>query len=138
MTAFGAIPSPITVVHIPRHLSDTPDADTGNYEFIEDTPVVRKVQSLGQFGRFGSSHEVMGPDVTERNETRLRMACTNPSLYKPSDLVVINPELDTDGNWITDTGDVYFVDGEPFDERQGPWPALLSVFGGGVKLRRVS
>ena len=124
--SLSVIPSPIDVVHIPRTWSAAPDPDTGNYETVEGAPVVRKVMSVTQFGRFGSSHEVMGADVTERVETRIRMVCADPDTYKPSDLVVINPELDTNRDWVVDTGDTYFVDGDEFDERQGPWPTLLS------------
>ncbi len=133
------IPAPHTVVQIPRTLSALPDPDTGNHEFIEGTPVVRKVQSLTQYyGNHGSSNEVMGADVTERINTEMQMVVADPDTYNPSDLIVIDPKLDDAGAWVPDTGEMYFVDGKPHDERKGPWPQLLSMFGGSVKLRRIT
>lgn len=135
---FSVVPSPIPVVHIPRTLSAQPDPDTGNYEFVEGTPVPRKVMSLAQYGKRGSSDEIMSADFTERIHTHLQMVCADPKLYNPSDLIVVHPQFDATSAWVPDTGEMYFVDGEPFDEREGPWPQLLSMFGGSLKLTRVT
>jgi hypothetical protein len=137
--AAGLIPSPWPVVHIARWIDTGADEDEhGNYPLVEDPPVVRHVYSITQFGRRGSSREVMGPEFAERIETILHMACNNPTLYKASDQIILDPELDGDGNWIEDTGVAYWVDGDPSDERVGPWASLLDWAGGLVKLKRVT
>ena len=134
----GLIPSPWPVVHIARWLDTTTEDEHGNFPWLEDPPVVRHVYSVTQFGRRGSSREVMGPEFQERIETILHMACNDPTLYKGSDQVILDPDFDDIGNYIPDTGIAYWVDGDPTDERVGPWPALLQWSGGVVKLKWVT
>jgi hypothetical protein len=134
----GLIPSPWTVVHIARWMDTTQEDEHGNDVWMEDPPVVRRAYSFTQFGRRGSSREVMGPEFQERVETILHMACNDTTVYRASDQVILDPELDVDGCYIPDTGIAYWVDGDPTDERIGPWPALLAWSGGVVKLKRVT
>lgn len=133
------IPTPYTVVHIPRDLNKSGSKDShGNYQIVASAPVVRKVQSIGQFGRRGSSRQVQSTEVSDRVETTLQMAVPNPDVYHSDDRVIIDPQLDGSGSYVPGTGIAYLVDGEPFDERTGPWPRYLKLFGGVVKLRRVT
>lgn len=44
---FSPIPSPHSVVHIPRHLTDTADLDTGNYEFVDGDPLTNLTRFRG-------------------------------------------------------------------------------------------
>lgn len=135
----GLIPSPWPVVHIARYLDLATEDEHGNNPLVqEDPPVVRWVYSITQFGRRGSSREIMGPEFAERIESILHMACNDPTVYKASDQVILAPELDTLGNWVPESGVAFWVDGDPSDERTGPWPDLLEWSGGLVKLRRIT
>jgi hypothetical protein len=137
--AYALIPSPYAVVHIGRPI-DTGDVDpdTGNPQLVPQPPVVRMVQSITQFGRRGSSREVIAAEYLERTETELHMSVADPTIYQPMDQIIVNPTLDCDGNWVTGSGFAYWIDGAPADSRKGPWPAYLKQFGGVVKLRRVT
>jgi hypothetical protein len=132
------IPSPWTVCHIPRSIDTTTTDEHGNHPIVDEPPVLRKAMSLTQFGRRGSSREVISPDYLMRAETEVHMAVANPDVYSTEDLVLLNPDIDASGNYVPESGTAYWVDGMPNDERKGPWPALLSMFGGTVKLRRVT
>jgi hypothetical protein len=136
--ASGLIPSPWPVCHIARWIDESSTDEHGNNPITEDPPVIRWIYSVVQFGRRGSSAEVMGPEFEERIETVLHMACNDPTVYKASDQVILHPQLDTDGNYVPDTGTAYWVDGDISDERLGPWPSLLQWSGGIVKIRRVT
>jgi hypothetical protein len=133
------IPAPWPVVHIPRPVEtgDT-DPDTNNPQLVPQTPVVRMVHTISQFGRRGSSREVIDAEYLERAETEIHVAVPNPDVYNPMDQVILAPQLDTAGDWITGTGVAYWVDGQPSDERQSPWPNLTRAFGGTVRLRRIT
>jgi len=132
------IPSPWPVVHIARRLNLTVEDDHGEHPVETLTPVVRRAMSYIQHGRNGSSHQVMSAEFVERTETTLGMTVADTTLYEPQDQVFIFPELNPDKTWQVNTGLAYWVDGVPTDERVGPWPGLLKIFGGTVKLRRVS
>ena len=139
--AAGLIPSPYPVAHIARWIDETTEDEHGNNPVTEDPPVVRWVYSvtqIGQRGSRGSSHEVVGPEFEERIETILHMACNDPTVYKASDQIIVDPELDTEGNYVPDSGTAYWVDGDISDERVGPWPELLAWSGGLVKLKRIT
>jgi hypothetical protein len=140
MPATGSVvPSPWVIVHIPRHIDLTAEEDDhGNQPIVEGDPVLRPVMSLSQFGRRGSSRELISPDYLLRSETELHMSVANPEVYSTEDLVLVWPQWDDAGNWIPESGTAYWVDGVPTDERTGPWPFLLCMFGGVVKLRRVT
>ena len=134
----GLIPSPWPVVHIARFIDENTTDEHGNNPVTEDPPVVRHVYSITQFGRRGSSREVMGDEFAERIASVLHMACNDPTLYKHSDQVLVDADFDSQGNWIPGSGTAYWVDGDPSDERVGPWASLLTWSGGLVKLARVT
>ena len=137
--ARSIVPSPWPVLHIARPVqSDDLDPDTGDPLLVPQSPVVRWAMSLTQFGRRGSSRQVISAEYLERTETELHMGTAEPTVYHPMDQVLVFPELDQLGNWVTGTGFAYWVDGRPADQTKGPWPAILKIFGGLVKLRRVT
>lgn len=134
------IPSPWPVVHIARRQSTNPsdEDDHGNLPVVTQSPVVRHAMSIIQHGRNGSSHQIMSAEFVDRTETTIALTVADTTIYAPQDQVLIFPELHPDGTWVTGTGIAYFVDGVPNDERVGPWPGLLKMFGGHVGLRRVT
>jgi len=132
------IPSPYPIVHIAREIDTEMDPDTGNPTIVNEAPVVRYVQSIAQFGRRGSSREVISPEYLMRIETQLSVSVADPSVYASDDQMILEPELDGGGNYIDGTGVAYWIDGTPSDSREGPWPQYLAVFGGVVHLRRVT
>lgn len=137
--AVSIIPSPHKIVHIPKEIdSDDIDPATGNPLIVPQAPIVRRAMAIEQFGRRGSSRQVVSGEFLDRTETELHMAVADPTLYNPLDQVFINPTLDCNDNWTVGSGTAYWVDGVGADDRQGPWPAYLKQFGGTVKLRRVS
>jgi hypothetical protein len=136
----SVIPSPWPVCHIARRISTDPadEDEHGYYPIVDQPPVIRFVMSITQFGRRGSTHEVISPEYLLRTETTLLMAVADPTPYQPEDLVLVNPQLDMNGQYVTDTGTAYWMDGVAADERQGPWPDLLAAFGALLRLRRVT
>lgn len=134
------VPSPWPVVHIARRQSTNPsdEDDHGNLPVLTLTPVVRRAMSIIQHGRNGSSKQVMNAESVDRTETTIALTVADTTLYVPQDQVLIFPQLHHDGTWVTGTGVAYFVDGIPNDERVGPWPSLLGLFGGNVRLRRIT
>lgn len=133
------IPSPYTVVHIPRQISDDIDDDTGNPITVDSSPIVRKAQGFSQIGRIrGSSKQLFGPEFVKRVETEIHMSVDDPNVYATNDQVRIFPELDDAGDYIPGTGFAFAVDGLPVDSAQGPFPLLFKSFGGLVRLRRVT
>lgn len=134
-----AFPSPYTVVHISRRLDTAGAKDShGNYQMTQSAPVVRKAQSIDQMGRRGSSRAVFSTETSSREETTLHMAVSNPEVYHNNDQVLLDPVLDANGSYVPGTGTAHWVDGEPSDDRRGPWVRYLKQFGGIVKLRRVT
>ncbi|WP_156298041.1 hypothetical protein [Mycobacterium paragordonae] len=132
-------PAPYQVVHIARTITDTIDADTGNPVITDSDPVIRAVQSITQIGQIrGSSKMVYSPEFLSRVETDLHLAVADPTTYSAMDQVVLFPDIDGDGDWITDTGTAYQVDSLPFDARQSPWRLFTKAFGGLVRIRRVT
>jgi hypothetical protein len=133
------IPTPYTVAHISRQLDTQGAKDShGNYQMEEAAPVLRQVQSINQVGRLGSSRAVFTTETSNREEVTLHMAVPNPEVYASGDQVLIGPVLDVDGNYVPGSGTAYWVNGDPTDDRKGPWPRYLKHFGGVVKLRRVT
>lgn len=132
------VASPWTVCHIARFIDTTTEDEHGNNPIAEKPPVLRRAMSLTQFGRRGSTREIISPDYLLRTETEIHMAVADPETYSSEDLVLIEPDIDDAGAYVPDTGTAYWVDGVPNDERLGPWPGLLSMFGGSVKLKRVT
>lgn len=131
-------PSPYAVVHIARRLDTTVKDSHGNYPMMTSAPVIRRAQSIAQYGRRGSSRAVFTAETQNREEITLLMVVSNPEAYADGDQVLVDPTFDVDGNYVAGTGTAYWVDGSPSDERKGPWPKLLAQFGGLVKLRRVT
>lgn len=131
------IPQPYRVVHMTQ-VSGVYDPDTGNEREAYEPAVVRRAQQITQIGRRGSSHEVISAEFVDRVETHLKMNVLNPTLYKQHDRVLLNAEFDTSGDWVAGTGVAYVVNGDPFDERKGPWRQLYQQFGGDVTLRRAT
>lgn len=131
------IPAPHPVCHIARTISATPDPDTGNYPTVDSPPVIRYVHSYNQTGA-GNSSEVVSPEYAERIQTDLLMSVPDPTVYHPSDQVLINPDVIWPGEYVPGTGTAYWVDGEPTNDKIGPWPHLLTWVGGVVRLRRVT
>lgn len=144
------IPSPHRIIHIPRAI-ETNDVDpaTGNPMIADQPAVLRKAMAIVQFGRRGSSRQVMSGEFLDRTETEMHMAVADPTTYKPLDQVIIGPEFNYDvdacmappptaADWVVGSGIAYWVDGDPGDDRVGPWPAYLKQFGGTVKIRRTT
>lgn len=133
------IPTPYTVAHIPRPVDTGGAKDShGNYQIVPGVAVLRKVQSIDQFGRRGSSRQLFSTENLQSEEVRLAMAVPNPDAYASGDQVLLDPEVDSNGSYVANTGIAYVVDGDPSDEREGPWQKYLQQFGGIVKLRRVT
>jgi hypothetical protein len=125
------------VVHYSRRFSQTQtDPDTGNEYVIESAPVVRYVQEVSQTGR-GSSDDVISGEFEGRTVETLLMSVSDPENYASEDRVIIDPSIE-DGEYVAGTGTAYWINGEPNDQRNGPWAKLFNGFGGVVHLRRVT
>lgn len=97
-------------------------------------PVARKVQAVNEFGRRGSSHEIVSPDYLNRVETTLELGVPDVTLFKAKDIVLIGP-----GYAGSPTQGVAFhVEGFPSEDRFGPFPLLNKILGGSVRVRRVT
>lgn len=134
----SVIPSPITVGHVSRQPDTTTTDSHGNHPVTASAVMPRQVQSVAQFGRRGSSRVIFSAETQSREETMLQMATGEPEAYHSGDRVLVGALFDATGTYVPDTGTAYWVDGEPSDERQGPWPSLLRRFGGVVRLKRVT
>jgi hypothetical protein len=130
------IPTPWPVLHTAKTIDMTQTDAHNNYLIIEGAPVVRYAYSFVQFGRRGSTSQIISPEFLNRTETTLHLAVPNPDAYSSGDGVILGGTVDDEGNY--DGGVAYFVDGDPNDERHGPWPNLTQWTGGTVKLRRVT
>jgi hypothetical protein len=125
------------ICHIPRSYTESVDPDTGNPVLVESAPVVRYVQEITQTGK-KSSEDIEGPESVDRVVTNLLMSVEDVSVYSTDDQVIIGAALDTGGGYVPGSGEAYWVDGTPNDQRGGPWPQLFQVFGGIIMLRRVT
>lgn len=133
------VPQPYTVAHIKRAVSTEKDPDTGNDVMVDFEPVIRPVQALSQIGRTkASSKQILSAEFAKRVETALHMMVSDPSLYHPMDQVLLFPEVDEDGKYISGSGVAFWVDGMAIDARQSPWPQLTKIFGGIVEIHRVT
>lgn len=130
-------PSLHTVCHIARYFDETAEDDHGNSVLVTKPPVLRKVISIAQMGGRGS-YEQFSEEFLARVETTLLMVVADPETYRNDDIIVLKPGVDVDGSYVTNSGIRYVVDGEPFDDRLGPWPKALKAFGGGLRIRRVT
>lgn len=134
----GLIPTPYTVVHIKRMVSDQVDPDTGNDVVVALPPVVRKAQSISQIGRLrGSSKMILSPEFVRRVQTDLHIAVPDPNVYSPEDQVILFPELDELGDYVPGTGFAWWIDGLPYSGLTSPWPLFSKALGGMVRIRRV-
>jgi len=127
------VPSPWPVAHIKRYFSEDED-EHGNYPRLEDPPVVRYVMSIHQ----QRGLEIGGNEYALQVSSSLDMAVADPEVYAADDHVILDIDIDENGDYIPDTGTLFWIDGDPSDERVGPWPGLLAMFGGVVKLKRVT
>jgi hypothetical protein len=130
--------TPWQIVHIVRYEDTSTTDEHGNFPVIDKAPVVRKIYDHSQFGRRGSSHEVMGPEFQERIETILHLSVPDPGLYSAGDQIIMFPDLDASGNYVAGSGVAYWVDGDPAEDRMSPWPRYTMQFGGVVKVRRIT
>jgi len=140
--------TPWQCVHIARWEDTTRKDDHDNWVVVDDPPVVRNYYDVSQFGRRGSSHQVMGPEFQERTETILHMSVPDPTSYSAGDQIILYATLDqdVDGNYTYSpttpdgepNGVAYWVDGDPAEDRVSPWPRLTMQFGGVVKIRRTT
>lgn len=133
----GWFPSPYPVAHIARRFDRTElDPDTGNEVLITAPAVIRYAQEISQTGK-ASSDDVIGSEFENRTDTTLIMCVDDPTVYSSDDQVVIDPELEG-SEYVPGSGTAYWVDGNPSDQRQGPWAQLFAGFGGVVMLKRVT
>ncbi len=66
------------------------------------------------------------------------MAVSNPECYNPQDQVRLFPDVDDNGNYVSGPGIAFLVSGLSSDNRTSPWPAFIRMFGGSVRLVRVT
>lgn len=140
MTWNGSIPTPITVYHkvFVQGGSDMMyGVSHGNPSESWVDAVPRAVQAINEFGRRGSSHEIVDVDYLGRVETMLEMGVPDIALYNPRDIIIIGATtLDASGN-PTD-GVAFHVEGVPSNNQEGPLPLLNNLVGGSIRLRRVT
>ena len=136
----GTVPTPITIYH---QVFNDSSSDTfngishGNPGESWDAPVARQVQAINEFGRRGSSHEIVSADYFERVETMLEIGVPDVSLYNERDIVILGATgVDGGGNPVG--GTAFHVEGEPSENRRGPLPLLNKMLGGSVRVRRVT
>lgn len=131
----SSIPTPITVYHL-VWVDGVNDAH-GNPAGSLAPAVPRKVYGISQFGRRGSSHEIVDVDYLARVETVLELGVPDCTLYSEKDNVIIGASgLDDDGNVVG--GTAFHVESDPDDNRLGPFPLFNKLFGGAVRVRRVT
>jgi hypothetical protein len=132
----STVPAPITIYH--QVWTDSGTTDThGNPVAGLAAPVPRQVQAISEFGRRGSSHEIINVDYLNRVETLLEIGVPDVSIYNQQDEVIIGATgVDDDGNPIG--GVAFHVEGTPSDNKLGPFPLLNNILGGSVRVRRVT
>jgi hypothetical protein len=84
-------------------------------------PIARRFNAMEQ----QQTREVVGTNTVATVVTDLVVTVADASLYSDQDQVTIN-------------GKRYRVDGDPGDERMGPLPQYNSMFGGVLRLKRVT
>jgi hypothetical protein len=134
------LPEPYAVAHVARAI-DTGDVDpdTGNPPQTTPAPVIRWVRAISQEGHSrGSSHQVISSEFVKRIETELLLAVANPECYAPQDVVMLFPELDANGAYIPSSGIAFWVTGLARDDTLSPWPQFTKMFGGSVRIKRVT
>jgi len=131
----STIPAPITIYHQAWTLGAN---DThGNPVESFAAPVPRQVQVVAQFGRRGSSHEIVSPDFLSRVESTLEIAVADPTIYNERDIVIIGA-TGVDGNGNPVGGTAFHVEGLGIDDRLGPFPLLNKLLGGSIHVRRIT
>jgi hypothetical protein len=131
----STIPTPITIYHAAwtEGVNDAHGNPTESYAAW----VARKVQGVAQFGRRGSSHEIVDVDYLARVETVLEIGVADVTVYSERDLVLIGATgVDGDGNPVG--GTAFHVESYPDDNRLGPFPLLNKILGGVIRVRRVT
>lgn len=132
----STIPAPISIYHQVWTVTGEKDAH-GNPVTYWAPAVERKVQAINQFGRRGSSHEIVSADYLARVETTLEISVPDVTIYNERDLVTVGATgLDTDGNPVG--GTAFHVEGAGIDNRLGPFPLLNKILGGSVHIRRIT
>lgn len=131
-----SIPTPNTIYHRPWIADGGTDAH-GNDVRSFGPAVARKVQSINEFGRRGSSHEVISPDYLNRIETVLEIGVPDVSVYAPRDQIIIGATgVDATGQPVG--GTEFHIEGTPSNNKLGPLPLLNRMLGGSVRVRRVT
>lgn len=132
----STIPEPITVYHQVWTATGENDGHGNPVAYLAPA-VARRVQAIAQFGRRGSSHEVVSPDYLDRVETTLEIAVADPTIFNERDEIIIGATgLDDDG--IPVGGTAFHVEGDAVDDRLGPFPLLNKLLGGAVHVRRIT
>lgn len=132
-------PTPQRVAHIVRYEDTTNGVDEhGNYPIVDEPPVIRHIYDISQFGRRGSSSIVQGPEFQDRVETTIHLSVPYPELFSSGDQILLDFDVDVNGDYVPGTGIAYWVDGEPAEDRLSPWPRYTKNMGGVVKIRRVT
>jgi hypothetical protein len=135
----SVVPEPFIVAYIRRITTSELDPDTADPVVVDGPPIIRKAQSLSQIGQVrGSSRQIMSLEFLKRVETSLHLSVSDPSVYSPTDQVLLYPSVDDAGNYVPGSGIAYFVDGVALDARTSPWPQFTKMFGGTVEIRRVT
>lgn len=129
------IPTPISIMY--QAWTEGDDDAHGNPSGSLAPAVVRKVQAISQFGRRGSSHEIVDVDYLARVETVLEIGVPDPMIYFEKDVITLGATgVDGDGNPVD--GTAFHVESYPDDNRTGPFPLFNKLFGGAVRVRRVT
>jgi hypothetical protein len=133
------VPEPFIVAHIRRITTSELDPDTADPVVVDGPPIIRRAQSLSQIGQMrGSSRQIMSLEFLKRVDTSLHLSVSDPSVYSPTDQVLLYPSVDDAGNYVPGSGIAFFVDGIALDARTSPWPQFTKMFGGTLELRRVT
>ena len=132
----STIPAPITIYHQAWTTTGQKDGHGNPIEYWAPA-VARKVQAINQFGRRGSSHEIVSPDYLDRVESTLEISVPDPTIYNERDLVTVGA-TGVDGNGNPIGGTAFHVEGEGIDNRLGPFPLLNKLLGGSVHVRRIT
>jgi hypothetical protein len=116
------MPEPYQLTVYPMQRSPATNTLGNKTRELADTPVTRGATSL----RDASTREIINPAFIDRVVTRIHLATLHPQDWADGDRVAI-PVMGT-----------YQVEGDPEMSNQGPLTAINHMFGGMVRLKRVS